>query len=219
MTCKKLIAAQRKEAHALVKKNHAEEESNIAALLSADAARVLNKKLNGGHRSVNPVLACQVICQYACQTRRRFDDVMLKRRSKASEFMMRSGQPLQEHAFWKSRAAVVAAALPLGDLPTDAFGIPATRPPAFAAMPDEVRMICRQFDTSKQTASEAFATQLIPTKQPNKEHGHVTTTVLVQRLQTVRLVFRQGRLIAALPPEPFVMPVTFLKDQKTVLFI
>ena len=79
-------------------------------------------------------------------------------------------------------------------------------------------MLCHQFDTTKQRASEAFAEQL-PTKKLNKEHSYVTTTVLMQRLQTVRSVFRQGRLLAHLPPEPFVIPATFLKEQNSDFYL
>ena len=132
---------------------------------------------------MNPVLVIQIICRNACLTRSRCDGAMTKRQNTASELMMRTEQSLQRQAFWKSQAAAVAAALPLEDLPTDAVGISAMQPPALAPMPEEVLMICHQFDTSKQRASEAFATARIPTKQPIKEHGYVTTTVLVQQQQ------------------------------------
>ena len=212
---KKFIVAKRAEEKAVVEKERAEEESNLAAFLSTDATRVLNKKLNRGYRSMHPERACQLICRFACLTRRRCDRSMTHRQNKVAELMMRTVQPLQEQAFWKLQTAATFAALPSEDLPTDAVGIAAMPHPELKAMPEEVLMLCHQFDTTKQRASEAFAEQHIPSKKSNKEHGYVTTTVLMQRLQTVRSVFRQGRLLADLPPEPFVMPATFLKEQNS----
>ena len=110
---------------ALVEKKQAHEESHLSALLSADTARLLNKKHHRGWRSMNPVRASQLIRRFVCLTHRRCDDSTIKRQKRASELMMRTVQPLQEQAFRKSQAAAVAAALPLEDLPTDAVGISA----------------------------------------------------------------------------------------------
>ena len=120
-----------------------------------------------------PERACQLICRFACLSRRRNDKTLQHRQNKAAELVMRTVQPLQEQAFWKSQAAAATvSALPIEDLPTDAVGIPAMPHAELRAMPEEVLMLCHQFDTSKQRASEAFAEQLPTNKLKNKEHGY-----------------------------------------------
>ena len=212
--CKGMQVVQRDSQKFQTKAQLAELEAAAAALLSPDATRFLGKKLNRGYRAFPQELVGKVVSNLAFATRKRSDDTASKRQNLAAAHVMRLVQSLQEETVWSSPASAAAA-----DAPSSSTGAAdnSSRSGAGAA-PDgrassTVLLLTHQFDASKQRRQEVFAPETDESANSSSKHtGVVTSSVMMQRFQSRRFVSGSRTLRKAPPPEPYILPASFLKE-------
>ena len=200
-----------------------EQQIAVAALISSDAARAVGYRLNRGYRAVPPHLVAPILMRLAFSRRVRSNNAMAKRQNRAVGHVLRVLVPLQTKAFWNLGISAAGAGVPPGtssasaidDLagPAASTGGEATRPP-----PVLVRVIAHQFDTSKQRMKEVSVRSVAGTARGTADvtssgtHAYVTSTVLMQRLQTHVCFFSKEHPQGLFEEQPFLMRGICLND-------
>ena len=211
---KELQVAQRDTQKLQTKAQLVELEASAAALLSPDATRFLGKKLNRGYRAFPPELVGKVVSNLAFATRKRGDYAASSRQNLAAAHVMRLVQSLQEETVWSSPASAVAA-----DAPSSSTGAADNYSRSGAGAAPDGRasstglFLTHQFGASKQRGQEVFVSEADESANSSSKHiGVVTSSVMMQRFQARRFVSGRRTLRKAPPPEPYILPASFLKE-------